>query len=93
MAWKQMTHSSPAKIFKDASQRSTKKASSEKERKAKDSIKQQRRMRKVTQKKESCKGTKAYPRHDGGVSPCDFHDDVSSEYLEILKMSFYETKV
>ncbi len=35
VAWKQMTHSSPAKIFKDASQRSAKKASSEKERKAK----------------------------------------------------------
>ncbi len=93
MAWKQMTHSSPAKIFQDASQRSVKKASSEKERTAKDSIKQQRRMRKVTQKKESCKGRKAYARHDDGVSPCDFHDDVSSEHLEILKMSFYEAKV
>ncbi len=39
VAWKQMTNTSPTKIFKNTSQRSAIKASSEKERKAKESVK------------------------------------------------------
>ncbi len=49
--WKQMTSSSPSKIFTDVMQRSAKKSSNEKERKAKDDVKRQRRMKKYTQRK------------------------------------------
>ncbi len=90
---KQMTNSSPAKVFKRVSERSARKASKEKVRKAKDTIKQQRRLRKITQKKESRKGRNAYARHDNGILPRDVHNDVSPDHLEALKISFYNSKL
>ncbi len=35
----------------------------------------------------------AYNRHDGGICPEEVDDDLSSEELERLKISFYEMKV
>ena len=43
-----MTRSSPSKVYSDAMQRSAKKYSKDKERKAKDEVKQQRRIKKYS---------------------------------------------
>ena len=91
--WKEMTNSSPSKVFTDAAQRSARKASSEKKRKATDTVQQQRRLRKCSRNSESARARKAYSRHDDGTCPDDIVDDVSSDHLEALKRGFYETKV
>ena len=83
--WKDMTNSSPQKAFRDVTQRSAKKVSSENRRKAQ-GLAKQRRLRKISQKKESGKGRKAYSRHDGGISPDNIDDDVSPDHLEVLKV-------
>jgi len=90
--WKVMTSSSPSKAFKDSAKKSCVKAISEKNRKSKDSVKQLRRQKKISQKNESAKGRKAYSRHDDGFSP-DSVDDVSPDHLETLKRGFYEANV
>ena len=91
--WKDITNSSPNKAFKDVAQRSAKKVSSENKRKSKVTVKQQRRLRKISQKKESGKGRRAYSRHDGGISPDDIDNDISPDHLEALITGFYKTKV
>ena len=91
--WKEMTNTSPSKVFSDAANRSAKKAKYEKTRKAKDEVKRQRRMRKYSQKNDTAQSRKAYSRHDGGLSPDDVDDDISPEHLEELKKGYYETKV
>ena len=91
--WKKMTGSSPSKVFSDVMQRSAKKSSKEKERKAKDEVKRQRRMRKYSKKDNSAQARQAYSRHDGGISPDEVNEDISPEHLEELKQGFYETKV
>ena len=91
--WQEMTASSPNKVFTEVSQRSAKKASREKKRKAIDTVKQQRRLRKYSKCNDSTQARKAYSRHDGGISPDDVHEDISSDHLESLKKGFYETKV
>lgn len=91
--WKEMTNYSPSKVFTDTAQRSAKKASSEKKRKATDEVKQKRRLSKYSRNNESAQARKAYSRHDGGISPADVDNDVSPDHLEALKKGFYETKV
>ena len=91
--WPDMTNSSPNKTFRDVAQRSARKVSSEKKRKAKDTVKQQRRRRKISQNKESNKGRKAYNRHDGGTSPDDIVTDLSPDELEEKKTETYERSV
>ena len=91
--WKQMTNSSPSKVFSDVTQRSAKKFSKEKERKAKDEVKKQRRMRKYSKKDNSAQARQAYSRHDGGISPDEVNEDISPDHLDELKQGFYQTKV
>ena len=42
---------------------------------------------------DSAKARKAYSRHDNGIVPEDVTPDISPEYLEQLKISFYENEV
>ena len=91
--WKQMTRSSPCKVYSDAMQRSAKKYSKDKERKAKDEVKQQRRIKKYSKKDDSTQARQAYSRHDGGISPNEVNKDISPEHLDELKQGFYQTKV
>ena len=64
----------------------------EKERKAKDEVKRQRRMRKYSKKDDSSQARLAYSRHDGGISPDELNEDISPEHLDELKQGFYQTK-
>ena len=92
--WKEMTHTSPTKVFTDTANRSAKKAKYEKTRKAKDEVKRQRQRRKYSHKNnDTPQARRAYNRHDGGLSPDDIADDISPEHLDELKKSYYETKV
>ena len=67
--WKEMTSTTPNKVFSDTAQRSAKKASSEKERKAKEEVREQRRIRKYSPKNDSVQARKEYSRHDDGHLP------------------------
>ena len=91
--WKEMAGSSPSQVFRDTAERSAKKARKDKTRKSNETVKQQRRLRKYSRNSETIEARKAYSRHDGGSSPDDIDDDISSEHLEELKTSYYETKV
>lgn len=91
--WKEMTSSSPSKVFTDVAERSAKKANKEKKRKEKEVVIQQRRLKKYSRNVETSEARKAYTRHDGGISPDDIDDDISPGHLEELKQSFYGTKV
>ena len=91
--WKQMTRSSPSKVYSDAMQRSAKKNSKEKEGKAKDEVKQQRRIKKYSKKDDSTQARQAYSRHDGGILPNKVNNDISPEHIDELKQGFYQTKV
>ncbi len=90
--WKDMTNSSLSKAFEDTAKRSSMKSVCDKKRKAREDVKQQRRIKKISKTNESAKGRKAYSRHDGGFSP-DSLDDVSPDHLETLKRSVYQANV
>ena len=91
--WKEMACSSPNKVFTNTAERSAKKASNKRKRKATEEVKQQRRVRKYSRTGESTEARKAYSRHDSGTLPDEVDDDISPEHLEELKKSFYRTKV
>ena len=91
--WKEMMSTTPNKVFSDTAQRSAKKASSEKERKAKEEIRKQWRIRKYSPKNDSVQARKAYSRHDDGHLSEEVSSDMTEGHLEALKKSFYETQV
>ena len=65
---------------------------SEKNRKAQENVKQQRWLKKISQKNQSGKSRKAYSWHDNRFIP-DTVDDVSPDHLETLKRGYYEENV
>ena len=91
--WKQMTTSSPNKVYIDAADHSAKKLSKDNKRKATDTVKAKRRKSKYTRLENTTAARRAYSRHDGGILPDEITDDISQENLEQLKYSFYKTKV
>ena len=82
-AWKEMTGSSPNKVFCNTAELSAKKASNEKKRKSTEEVKTRRRMSKYSRTGESSEARKS--RHDDGLLPEEIDDDISPEYLEELK--------
>ena len=63
-------------------------------RKETDEAKQQRRKSKYSRTDETVAARKAYSRHDdSGIVPDDATDDISSELLDDMKKSYYQTKV
>ena len=91
--WKEMACCSPNKVFTNTAERSAKKASNEKKRKATEEVKQQRQVSKYSRTGESTEARKAYSRHDSCTLSDEVDDDISPEHLEELKKSFYRTKV
>ncbi len=65
---------------------------SEKNRKAQENVKQQRWLKKISQKNQSGKSRKAYSWHDNRFIP-DTVDDVSPDHLETLKRKYYEANI
>ena len=92
-AWRQMTHSSPNKIYTDTAQHAAKIARQNKKRKATEEVKQQRRRSKYAKKNDTAAARSAYSRHDNGIQPEQVAEDISPESLEELKSSFYRTRV
>ena len=92
-AWSKMTNTSPNQVFLDAAESSAKKADNDRKRKATEEAKEQRRKSKYTKVDNTAAARKAYTRHDDGIAPDDVSDDITPDYLEYMKMSFYNTKV
>lgn len=90
--WSKMTDSSPNRIFIDTAKHSTKKAENDRKRKATEYAKKQRRRSKYSQTDDTIAARRAYSRHDDTILP-DVTDDVSPEFLQELKMGYYQTKV
>ena len=88
--WKQMTDSSPNKVFTDTVECSAKKLESDRKRKATEEVKAKRRSSKYARIDDTVAARKAYSRYDRGVLP----DEIDSpDHLEQLKTGFYKTKV
>ena len=92
-AWKQMTNTSPNKVFTDTAEHSAKILSKDRKRKATDEAKEQRRKSKYSKIDDTVAARKAYSRHDEGVTLDQVSDNISRRRLNELKSSFYETKV
>ena len=92
-AWSKMTNTSPNQVFLDAAESSAKKADNDRKRKATEEAKEQRRKSKYTKVDNTAAARKAYTRHNDGIAPDDVSDDITPDYLEYMKMSFYNTKV
>ena len=90
--WSKMTDSSPNRIFIDTAKHSTKKAENDQKRKATEYAKKQRRRSKYSRTDDTIAAHRAYSRHDNTILP-DVTDDVSPEFLQELKMGYYQTKV
>ena len=90
--WSKMTDSSPNRIFIDTAKHSTKKAENDRKRKATEYAKKQRRRSKYSRTDDTIAARRAYSRHDDTILP-DVTDDVSPEFLQELKMGYYQTKV
>ena len=88
--WRQMTNSSPNKVFSDTARYSAKEEESDRTRKAKEEVKAKRRSYSSVDDKVAAR--KAYSRHDEGVLP-EEANDISPDHFEQLKMGFYETKM
>ena len=72
-------------FFSDTAQGSAKKASSEKERKAKEEVREQLRIRKYSPKNDSVEARKAYSRHDDGHLPEEVSRDVTESFGSVEK--------
>ncbi len=91
--WKKMTNNSPNKIFSTVAKNAAKQVEKNRKRKATEQAKEMRRKNKYIRIDNTAAARGAYNRHDEGICPEEVDDNLSSEELERLKTSFYETKV
>ena len=91
--WSKMTCTNTNQVFVDVSNSACKIAKNDKQRKATEKAKEQRRKSKYAGKENSQQARKAYNRYDNGSCPDDVVDDVSPDYLKKLMDGFYATKV
>ncbi len=91
--WKNMTDSSPNKVYTDVAGHLAETVKKDRERKNTEAVKEKRRMNKYTTTDDTTAARSAYNRHDGGTSPDEVNDDILPEQLEQLKTGFYRTKV
>lgn len=91
--WEKMTTSPPNQVFIDTAKSFAKKVAKTRKRKATEEAKESRRRSKHSRSDDSVAARKAYSRHDDNIEPDDVTDDISSEYLDELKKSFYTTHV
>ena len=93
-AWKDMTSSSPNKVFSNTAEHPAKIINKNRKRKAILEVKEKRRRSKDAKLDDnSAAAHRAYSRHDDGILPEEILDDISPEELQALKSTFYETKV
>ena len=93
-AWKQVTQSSPNKIYMDTAQNCAKITRQNRKRKATEATKLQRRKSKYAKKyNDTTAARSAYSRHDDGIQPEQVTEDISEESLQELKSSFFRTRV
>ena len=91
--WSEMTSTNTNQVFVDVSNSASKIAKKDKQRKATEKAKEQRRKSKYAGKENSQQPRKAYNRYDNGSCPDDVVDDVSPDYLKKLMDGFYATEV
>ncbi len=92
--WKQMTTSSPNKVFTNAVEISIRKLDKDNKRKAKDQVKSRRRKSKYVKLQDTPAARKAYNRYDGSIAaPEEYIEDIPQENLDRLMSSFYQNEV
>ena len=92
-AWSRMKHSPPNQMFLDAAESSARKADNDHKRKATEEAKGRRRKAKYTKLDNTASARKAYSRHDDGIIPDEVSEDVPPDYLEDMKITYYNTHV
>ena len=93
-AWRQVTNSSPNKVFVNKATHSAMVSSSDRKRKATTKVKEKRRRSKYARTgNETIAARKAYNRHDGGSCFDEIIDEVSPQVLEDCKKSFFQANV
>ena len=90
--WRQMTNSSPNKVFSNTARHSAKEVESDRKRKAKEEVKAKKRKSKYSSIDDKVAARKAYSRHNEGVLP-EEANDISPDHLDQVKMGLYEMKV
>lgn len=90
--WQKMTGFPASQVLMDTAE-SAKKADKDRKRKATEEAKDSRRRSKYSRNDNSIAARKAYSCHDNGIEPDDIINDVSPEYLEEMKTSFFNTRV
>jgi len=89
-----MTTSSPNKVFTNAVDNSIRKLDKDNKRQATEEVKSRRRKIKYMKLQDTPAARKAYNRHDGGIAPVEYIEDIPQENLERLMMpTFYQTNV
>ena len=91
--WKRMTDNPANEVFVNAAECSAKTAEKDKTRKSSQKSKESRKKSKYSKSDNSVAARKAYSKHDGEIEPDDNVQDISPEYLDKLKTSFYDTQV
>ena len=76
-AWKQMTSSSPNKVFTDTAERSAKTLSKDRKRKATEEAKERRQKSKYAKTDDTTAARRAYSRHDDGITPDQVTEDIA----------------
>ena len=79
-------------LYKTTAELSARIAIRDRKRKSTDLAKENRRKNKYSKTDNSISARKAYSRHEG-IQPDEASEDISREHLEVLKDSFYKTKV
>lgn len=91
--WAKMTSSPANQVFIDTANSIAKKVENTRKRKATETAKEGRRQSKYSKTDDTVAARKAYSRHDNGILPDEYTDDISAESLEELKSAFYSTQV
>ena len=91
--WKNMTTTSPNKVFSDTAENSAKRVKKDRERKRTEAAKESRHRSKYAPSESTTAARHSYSRHDDGITPEEVNDDLTPEHLEELKDGFYRTKV
>ena len=87
---KNMTSTSPNKVFTNTAEHTAKTVKKDRVRKSKEAAKESRRRSKYAPSDDTTAARSSYSRHDDGVMPEEVNDDVTPEQL---KTSYYKTKV
>ena len=91
--WKDITNTSPNKVYTSVTSQSAKVLDRQRKQKATEEAKQKRRQNKYIRRDESSAARQAYSRHVNGITPDEVTQDISPESLEQLKTSYFENKV